>query len=161
MTKAEDEEDRKRTRHIDVPLGVRLRSLREDRGLTQAELGQMLDISGNQWGRHESGLNRLPAARLWQFCNVLNIDVAGIYEGLPFNIAPRGGQEAEEAVMPARSGNVYEEGAPAPTPPPLPGRASGGQPLVQRIGAVARQLPEARQRTALVIMRALKAQDED
>ena len=160
MTKAEDEEDRKRTRHIDVPLGARLRSLREDRGLTQAELGQMLDISGNQWGRHESGFNRLPAARLWQFCNVLNIDVAEVYEGLPFNIAPRGAPEAH-VMMSEPAGGVYEEGASAPTPPPLPDRASGGQPLVQRIGAVARQLPEARQRTALVIMRALNAQDED
>ena len=159
MSKAEDEEDRKRTRHIDVPLGARLRSLREDRGLTQTELGQMLDISGNQWGRHESGFNRLPAARLWQFCNVLNIDVAEVYEGLPFNIAPRGAPEAQ--AMMSEPAGVYEEGASAPTPPPLPDRASGGQPLVQRIGAVARQLPEARQRTALVIMRALKAQDED
>ncbi len=159
MSKAEDEEDRKRTRHIDVPLGVRLRALREDRGLTQAELGHMLDISGNQWGRHESGENRMPAGRLWQFCNVLNIAVAEVYEGLPFNIAPRAGREAE-AVMPEPADGFHEEGAPAPTPPLLVGRAGGGQPLVQRIGAIARQLPEARQRTALAVIRALKLEEE-
>lgn len=158
MSKAEDEEDRKRTRHIDVPLGARLRALREDRGLTQAELGQMLDISGNQWGRHEIGLNRLPAARLWQFCNVLNVDVAEVYEGLPFNIAPRGGQETE-AMAPEAADGFHEEGAPAPTRPPLQDRV-GGQPLVQRIGAVARQLPEARQRTALAVIRALKLEQD-
>lgn len=159
MSKAEDEEDRKRTRHIDEPLGDRLRALREDRGLTQAELGKMLDISGNQWGRHESGENRMPAARLWQFCNVLSIDVAEVYQGLPFNIAPRRSRRPGAGATEQAPG-VHEEGAPAPTPPPLADKAAGGQPLVQRIGAVARQLPEARQRTALAVIRALKLEDE-
>ena len=162
MSKAGDEEelDRKRPRHIDEPLGARLRVLREDRGLTQAELGQMLDISGNQWGRHESGLNRVPAARLWQFCNVMNIDVADVYEGLPFNIAPRRGREVE-AATPNQAPGFGEEGASAPTPPPMGADMAGvGQPLVQRIGAVVRQLPEARQRTALAIVRALKGEEE-
>ena len=58
MTKAEDDEDRKRTQHIDVPLGVRVRAIRENHGLTQADMARMLDISTNQWGRHESGANR-------------------------------------------------------------------------------------------------------
>lgn len=146
MTKAEDEEDRKRTRHIDEPLGARLRALREDRGLTQAELGEKLDISGNQWGRHESGENRMPAARLWQFCNVLNIDVAAVYGGLPFNIAPRRGQPG----MKDRDSETAFTGHPPVT---------AGQPLVQRIGAAARDLPHARQRTVLAVIRALKDED--
>ncbi|MGH7028500.1 hypothetical protein [Brevundimonas sp.] len=42
MMKAGDEEeqDRKRTRHVDVSLGARLRAIRQDRGLTQADLAQ-------------------------------------------------------------------------------------------------------------------------
>ena len=139
MSKAEDEEDRKRTRHIDVPLGVRLRALREDRGLTQAEMAHKLGISANQWGRHEAGENRVPAARLWQFCSAMNVTVAEIYDGLPSNIVLQQGQAG-----------MGEQETPFEGAPPM------GQPLVQRIGAAARKLPEARQRTALAVIRALK-----
>ncbi|MGH7018336.1 MAG: helix-turn-helix domain-containing protein [Brevundimonas sp.] len=153
MSKAEDEEreDLKRTRHIDVPLGARLRSLREDRGLTQAGMGEQLGISANQWGRHESGKNRVPAGRLWQFCKVIGVDVATIYDGLPFHILP----EANDSVP---GMGEEDRGAPALAGYPEP---AVSQPLVQRIGAVARQLPEARQRTALAVIRALKLEGED
>ncbi|WP_312781639.1 helix-turn-helix transcriptional regulator [Brevundimonas sp.] len=142
MSKAGDEEelDRKRTRHIDGPLGVRLRAMREDRGLTQAEMAHKLGISANQWGRHEAGENRVPAARLWQFCRAMNVTVAEIYDGLPSNIVLQQGQAGM-----GEQGETPFEGA-----PPI------GQPLVQRIGAAARKLPEARQRTALAVIRALK-----
>ena len=151
MTKMDDEEreDLKRTRHIDEPLGARLRALREDRGLTQAQMGHELGISANQWGRHESGKNRVPAARLWQFCKVMNVDVAAIYEGLPFQILQDG--EYSVAGMGEREWAPGLAGHPAEAAP---------QPLVQRIGAVVRQLPEARQRTALAIVRALKGEEE-
>jgi len=147
MSKAGDEEerDRKRTAHIDVPLGARLRGLREDRGMTQAEMGHKLGISANQWGRHESGKNRVPAARLWQFCKTMNVDVAAIYDGLSFHIVREGDYSVdgmgEKEWAPSLAGY-----SPVVTP----------QPLVQRIGAAVRQLPEARQRTALAVIRALK-----
>lgn len=151
MTKAGDEEeqDSKRTRHIDEPLGARLRALREDRGLTQAQMGHELGVSANQWGRHESGKNRVPAARLWQFCKAMNVEVAAIYEGLPFQILRDGDYSV--------AGMGEKEWAPA-----LVGYPAGAaaQPLVQRIGAVVRQLPPARQRTALAVIRALKDEDD-
>ncbi len=148
MSKAGDEEerDRKLTRHIDEPLGARLRALREDRGLTQAQMGRELGISANQWGRHESGKNRVPAARLWQFCKTMNLDVAVLYDGLSFQIV-RDGDYSVAGV------GEQEGGAPALAGYPA---ASAAQPLVQRIGAAARDLPEARQRTALAVIRALK-----
>ena len=87
MSKAGDEEerDRRRTRHIDEHLGARVRFIRENHGLTQADMARKLDISTNQWGRHESGANRLPAARLWQFCEALKIDIASVFRGQPFS----------------------------------------------------------------------------
>lgn len=145
MTKAGDEEelDRKRTRHIDEPLGARLRLMREDRGMTQAELAQKLGISANQWGRHESGENRVPAARLWQFCKTMNVEVSEVYDGLPASIVlqqPQPGMKDDsEAVFVG--------------PPRI------GHPLVQRIGSAARKLPEARQRTLLAVIRALRDED--
>jgi transcriptional regulator with XRE-family HTH domain len=146
MSKASEEEelDRKRTRHIDEPLGARLRAMREDRGMTQAEMGKKLGISANQWGRHESGENRVPAARLWQFCNAMNVGVAEIYEGLPAHIVLQQGQPGMKEEFEV----VFESPAPV------------GHPLIQRIGAAARKLPEARQRTVLAVIRALKAEPE-
>ena len=145
MTKAGDEEelDRKRTRHIDEPLGARLRAMREDRGLTQAEMGQKLGISANQWGRHESGENRVPAARLWQFCKTMNVEVTEIYEGLPASI-----------VLQARQPGMEDGRETVFVGPP-----SVGHPLIQRIGSAARKLPEARQRTLLAVIRALRDED--
>ncbi|MNE18709.1 anaerobic benzoate catabolism transcriptional regulator [compost metagenome] len=152
VTRAVDEDERedlKRTRHIDKPLGARLRALREDRGLTQAQMGQELGVSANQWGRHESGENRVPAARLWQFCKAMNVDVAVLYEGLPFQIM----RDSDYSV----AGMGEKDWGPALTGYPVKAAA----PLVQRIGAVVRQLPEARQRTALAVVRALKLEQGD
>ena len=119
MTKMDDEEreDLKRTRHIDEPLGARLRALREDRGLTQAQMGHELGISANQWGRHESGKNRVPAARLWQFCRAMNVDVAAIYEELPSQILRDGEYSvAGMGEMQRTPGCRASGGGGAPTP---------------------------------------------
>lgn len=153
MTKAGDED--RRTRHIDVPLGARLRVLREERGLTQADMGRKLNISTNQWGRHESGANRVPATRLWQFCQAMNIDVAELYQGLPVAMAV----PVDTLGTPARG-----QGAKARVVDPEPSRdladnLSSGS-LVQRIGAAARELSPARQRTALAVIRALKLEQD-
>ncbi|WP_292084878.1 MULTISPECIES: helix-turn-helix domain-containing protein [unclassified Brevundimonas] len=150
MSKAgdEDEQDRKRTRHIDEHLGARVRFIRENHGLTQADMARKLDISTNQWGRHESGANRLPAARLWQFCEALKIDITSVFRGQPFSGAVPTAT-FERLPEPQSLFGAHDAGGQAEAPP-----EHGG--LVQRIGAAARDLPEARQRTALAVIRALK-----
>lgn len=85
---AEDRSDESRTRHIDVPLGKRVRRLREEAGLTQVQVCQALGISSNQWSRHESGKNRIPAARLWQFCHLVGADVRALFGELPHSVGP-------------------------------------------------------------------------
>ncbi|HEY1072982.1 helix-turn-helix transcriptional regulator [Brevundimonas sp.] len=156
---AGEEEDRRRTRHIDVPLGARLRLIRENRGLSQADMARMLDISTNQWGRHESGANRVPAARLWQFCEALNIDVAAVFRDQPF-AAAKGVSAAVVETGPHTLRGMEAPGAvwsdTADQASPQEGRGT----LVQRIGAAARDLSEARQRTALAVIRALKTEDD-
>jgi transcriptional regulator with XRE-family HTH domain len=80
--------DDSRTRHIDVMLGRRVRRLREDHGLTQVQVCEMLGISSNQWSRHEAGKNRIPAARLWQFCHLVKADVKVVFGDLPHSVGP-------------------------------------------------------------------------
>lgn len=82
--------DESRTRHIDIALGQRVRRLRQDYGLTQAKVCEALGISSNQWSRHESGENRIPAARLWQFCHLIGADVRTLFDGLPHSVGPLG-----------------------------------------------------------------------
>lgn len=152
MTVPEDD-DQQTTRHIDVPLGARLRSIRQNHGLTQAEVASMMGVSTNQWGRHESGTNRLPAARLWQFCEALKIEVEAMFRDQPFASA-----RPASAFIPSREPqqpySIHDSSE------RLDPAASSPGALVQRIGAAARQLPEARQRTALAVIQALKLEDE-
>lgn len=144
----EEEQDRKRTRHIDEHLGARVRFIRENHGLTQADMARKLDISTNQWGRHESGANRLPAVRLWQFCEALKIDIASVFRDQPFS----GGVPSAAFVRPPEPQSLFsaqDAGGQAEAP-------SDHGALVQKIGAAARDLSETRQRTALAVLRALK-----
>lgn len=149
---ARDDDDQQSTRHIDVPLGVRLRRIRENHGLTQAEMARMLGISTNQWGRHESGANRLPAARLWQFCEALKIEVAAMFRDQPF-AAARPASAFVAVPEPQRPFSAHDAGGSAEV------SLEDGA-LVQKIGAAARDLPQARQRTALAVIRALKDESD-
>lgn len=137
----EDErEDRRRTSHIDAPLGRRLRTLRELQGLTQQEVADRLGISSIQWGRYESGESRIPAARLHQICVQLGLSVVEVFESLPHQVVTRA-----EAGPPG----LREPAAPDFDGPPL-------DPTVRRIGALVRELPPERRKTALAVVKALR-----
>lgn len=122
-------------------------------------MARKLDISANQWGRHESGANRVPAARLWQFCEALNIDIAAVFKDQPFaaaRVVPvrAAGGEPRTMLGMEDPGAVWRD---ASDPAPQEGRGA----LVQRIGAAARDLSPARQRAALAVIRALRTEDDD
>lgn len=78
--------DRKKTRHIDMPLGRKLRLARDASGLTQAGLADHLDVSPATIQKYEQGDVRVPASRLWQMCKILKLEVAEIYEALPHHV---------------------------------------------------------------------------
>jgi len=87
MTPADDEKrDRRKTRHIDMPLGRKLRLARDASGLTQAGLADRLDVSPATIQKYEQGDVRVPASRLWQMCRILKLEVAEIYAALPHNV---------------------------------------------------------------------------
>ncbi|MET4684219.1 helix-turn-helix domain-containing protein [Brevundimonas faecalis] len=146
MRRAADE-DRKRRREIDAALGARLRAIRENHGLSQADMALKLGISTNQWGRHEAGINRVPASRLLLFSQFMQVDTTALFAGLPTEqgvTAPSAAGAARPASASIADAEINE----------------GSSALVLRIAAAARELPEARQRTLLAVIRALKAEDE-
>ena len=82
-----EELDDGKTHHIDVPLGEALRIERDARGLTQKALAAALDISASTIQKYEEGNLRISAARLWQLCNFLGVDVADFFKDLPHHVA--------------------------------------------------------------------------
>ena len=86
---ADDEVERSKTRHIDGPLGEALRLERDGRGLTRARLAEMLDVSDSTLQKYEEGRVRISASRLWQICNLLDVDVGRFFENLPHHVERR------------------------------------------------------------------------
>ena len=68
---------------IDLLLGRRLRGRRRMLGLTQSQLAEKVGVRFQQIQKYEAGANRISAARLWRFCQALEVDVAYFFDGLP------------------------------------------------------------------------------
>ena len=51
----------------------RLRALREDNDLTQAQVAQILGTSQTMYARYERGANELPIRHLIALCNLYNV----------------------------------------------------------------------------------------
>ena len=63
----------------------RLRALRLDSDLTQAELAAKIGISQKQYGRYETGVNELPLRYLTALCRALGVSsdyLLGLPRGL-------------------------------------------------------------------------------
>lgn len=67
---------RKGERPAAVEFGARMRAKRVELGITQPELGQMLNRTYQQICKYESGANRFPITLLAKLCDVLNVEVA-------------------------------------------------------------------------------------
>ena len=70
------------TKTINRHIGDRLRILREKRGLSQADLGAVLDISFQQMGNYEKGKHRISAGALFLLARFLGTSPAAFFEGL-------------------------------------------------------------------------------
>ncbi len=80
---------KKRTRDPRDPrIGMRIRTLRLERGLSQAELGELLGVSFQQVQKYEKGVNRVSAGRLQRVAEALQVPVTFFYAGF----APDRGQ---------------------------------------------------------------------
>ena len=67
---------------INRHIGDRLRVLRKKHGLSQADLGAVLDVSFQQMGNYEKGKDRLSAGALFMLARCLGTSPAAFFEGL-------------------------------------------------------------------------------
>lgn len=72
----------KSAKPIDKNVGQRLRKRRIELGMSQQALGEILGLSFQQVQKYESGANRIAASRLFNICQILEVEVGYFFEGL-------------------------------------------------------------------------------
>jgi transcriptional regulator with XRE-family HTH domain len=68
---------------IDQHVGRRIRMRRVMIGMSQAELGDRLNLTFQQVQKYERGVNRVGASKLHTICRALDVPVSFMFEGLP------------------------------------------------------------------------------
>jgi transcriptional regulator with XRE-family HTH domain len=67
---------------INTYVGARVRDRRIILGLTQTQLGDLIDVTFQQIGKYESGANRIASNRLYDIATALGVDVGYLFEGM-------------------------------------------------------------------------------
>ena len=70
---------------IDCAVGARIRSRREEIGLSQVALGAEIDLTFQQIQKYETGANRVGAGRLFDISVILGVPVEFFYRDVRFN----------------------------------------------------------------------------
>jgi len=65
----------------DADIGKRVRTLRLQRGLSQTELGALINVTFQQVQKYEKGTNRISAGRLQRIAEVLSVPVSFFFAG--------------------------------------------------------------------------------
>jgi len=65
----------------DAEIGKRVRTLRLQRGLSQTELGALIDVTFQQVQKYEKGTNRISAGRLQRIAEVMSVPVSFFFAG--------------------------------------------------------------------------------
>lgn len=64
---------------VDYLVGRRVRLLRLERGMSQADLARGLGLSFQQVQKYERGVNRISASKLFEISEALRVDVADLF----------------------------------------------------------------------------------
>lgn len=67
----------------DAEIGQRVRTLRLQRGLSQTELGNLINVTFQQVQKYEKGANRVGASRLTQIADTLGVPIPTLFDGAP------------------------------------------------------------------------------
>ncbi len=82
----------KKTREIDVVLGLNIIRYRTETGKTRKELADSIGITHQQMQKYEKGINRVSVARLYDISSVLKVPVTRL---LDINIDEQKGLAAD------------------------------------------------------------------
>jgi transcriptional regulator with XRE-family HTH domain len=66
---------------VDMLVGRNIRILRQDRGMSQTELGRKIDVTFQQVQKYENGTNRVGSGRLFKIASNLNVPITAFFEG--------------------------------------------------------------------------------
>jgi transcriptional regulator with XRE-family HTH domain len=78
----------RRSTSVDAYVGCRLKQRREDLGMSQERLAELLGLSFQQVQKYERGLNRVGASRLFQLCGLLGVEPSFFFDGLSMALGP-------------------------------------------------------------------------
>jgi predicted transcriptional regulator len=73
------------TNPVDAHIGSRMSKLREDRLIQLTELATRLNIKPTILADYEAGRARVPAAIMYHYCKVLEVEIKTVFEGMPSN----------------------------------------------------------------------------
>ena len=79
----------------DIEIGKRVRAMRLQRGLSQTELGEHLNVSFQQVQKYERGANRISAGRLQLISDLLKVPITFFFSGLEGGSAEPDGKELD------------------------------------------------------------------
>jgi transcriptional regulator with XRE-family HTH domain len=66
---------------VDLLVGRNIRILRQDRGMSQTELGRKIDVTFQQVQKYENGTNRVGSGRLYKIASILGVPITAFFEG--------------------------------------------------------------------------------
>lgn len=67
---------------MDAHVGMRLKTLRQQRSMSQTDIANALGLTFQQVQKYERGVNRMSASKLWAAARHLSIEVREFYRGL-------------------------------------------------------------------------------
>lgn len=68
---------------VDVQVGKKIREVRLLRGMTQVNVAEKLGLSFQQLQKYETGYNRVSASKMFEIAQLLDVEPAYFFEGLP------------------------------------------------------------------------------
>jgi transcriptional regulator with XRE-family HTH domain len=74
--------DERSANAIDRKVGQRVRSRRQDIGMSQERLAELLGVTFQQVQKYEKGVNRIAVSRLYDIANALEMSVCSFFDGL-------------------------------------------------------------------------------
>ena len=84
---------------IDKHVGSRVRMRRKMLGMSQEKLGDALGLTFQQVQKYEKGTNRIGASRIQQICDILQVPVSFLFEGVPGGAAGEDFSESSPAYV--------------------------------------------------------------
>ena len=65
---------------VDTLVGQNIRIIRQDRGMSQTELGRKIDVTFQQVQKYENGTNRVGSGRLFKIASTFGVPITAFFE---------------------------------------------------------------------------------